>query len=403
MISFDKTHNNRPSLWGRPASPHPALRGSLGWLAAALMSFQLQAAPEPITTDFPDDQVLAVLPEATPSETWRKDTAEETARRLENLIGQARSSGDPRYLGYAEALIAHWPDEELTDRLRVLRATLQQSLHRFDVARSELLHVLSASTDRRQRVQARLTLANLELVQGNYRNAKIHCDALNADYPGLIAQSCQALVAARTGKPERAYKRLTSQLADRRGNGNLDTTSWLWTEGTLGDIAAQTGLANARMHWQTVLAEDPDDLYIRAQLADWHLQHNQPEQALLLTQGYEAVDPLAVIRAIAMKRLDHPGSEALNLQLRQRFEEAEWRGAMLHARDFARFLLDVEGQPTEALYWAAENWQSQREPLDTRLLLRSALAAQDPGQSRAVTDWLTSQGQQDARYPELQK
>jgi hypothetical protein len=99
----------------------------------------------------------------------------------------------------------------------------------------------------------------------------------------------------------------------------------------------------------------------------------------------------------------HPGSSELNSRLRQRFEEARWRGALLHARDVARFELDIENQPQEALRLAIENWESQREPLDARLLLRSALAADNKVQYQRVRDWLKAQGQSDARYPEFKQ
>ena len=48
-----------------------------------------------------------------------------------------------------------------------------------------------------------------------------------------------------------------------------------------------------------------------------------------------------------------------------------------------------------------KNWQSQREPLDTRLALRAALAANNNDQLQRVVDWLTRHGQVDARYPEV--
>ena len=75
----------------------------------------------------------------------------------------------------------------------------------------------------------------------------------------------------------------------------------------------------------------------------------------------------------------------------------------MHARDVARFELDIENQPQEALRLAIENWESQREPLDARLLLRSALAADNKVQYQRVRDWLKAQGQSDARYPEFKQ
>ncbi|WP_088826327.1 hypothetical protein [Marinobacter sp. es.048] len=386
-----------------PAFRFPALRVRVFCLIAALVPFQLQAAPDPIITDFGNDQVLAELPRNAPGIRSNPDSAEEAGNRLQRLIIQARTTGDPRYLGYAQTLINNWSEDNLTDRLRVLRATLRQSLHQFEPARSDLEQVLTTFSDTEQRIQARLTLANLELVQGRYGVARKQCQALQSDYPGLVAASCLASVEARTADPEKAYEGLALALVETNKRQRPDSTSRLWAEGTLGDIAAQAGLPEAQVHWQRVLEANPNDLYIRAQLADWHLEQGHFERVLALTNGFDAVDTLAVIRAIAMARMGHPDSDELNGRLRQRFKEARWRGALLHARDTALFLLEIENQPQEALELAIENWNSQKEPLDTRLLLRSSVAANDKVQYQSVRDWLIKQGQRDARYPEFEQ
>lgn len=288
-----------------------------------MLPWQLHAAPEPINTEFRDDRILAELPTSTPAAP-EPTNPERAADTLKALITQARSTGEPRYLGYAQTLIGRWPEAQLTDRLLVLRATPRQSLHQFEPARADLARVLSGAARNRQRIQARLTLANLELVQGRYRQARQHCLALQSAYPGLIAASCQALVSARTGNARQAYRTLKRQVNEAATAGTTDPTSRLWAE-----------------------------------------------------------------------------ADALNRRLRERFAEAKWRGAMLHKRDFARFQLDVEQQPEVALKFAMANWQSQREPPDTRLALRAAQATDNQEQLKRVMDWLSSHGQADARYPEV--
>ncbi|WP_239038054.1 hypothetical protein [Marinobacter sp. C7] len=341
--------------------------------------------------------MLATLPEAPPVPEQLPTSATELADRVQDLIGQARGTGDPRYLGYAERLFQRWPESPLNDRLLVLRATLYQSLHRFEQAREDLAVVLERSRNRQHRIQARLTLANLETVQGRYPEAAHQCRQLTRQYPGLIAASCSAQVTARTGEPEAAYRALETLLADADSES---PTARLWAEGTLGDIAAQLGWTVAEKHWQQVLSASPSDLYTRAQLADWHLQKGNHREVLALTEGHERVDSLAVIRAIAMLRSHHPDQDTLIRQLRERFSEAQWRGALLHQRDYARFLLDVEARPGQALEQARDNWRSQREPLDTRLLLRAAQAAGNPDTLAILRQWLKHHGQTDARYPE---
>lgn len=402
ICSCNRTRRRLP-VQLKPASTFPTRPGGAFCagllLLTALTGYctSVTASPGPIETDFDNAAILVELPEPALTDPAPPDSPEQLADLVRRQIDRARSSGDPRFLGYAEGALQQWQGP-VTDRLLVLRATLQQSLHRFDSAREDLDRVITGAGTPQQKTQAILLLANMETVQGNYAAAETHCEQLQQRYPGLIADSCIAQLDARTGSPRKAYQTLRRRAA----TGRADTTSKLWVEGTLGDIAAQLGMPEAADHWQAVLSVSPDDLYTRAQLADWHLSQNQPDRTLSLTEGYEQVDSLAVLRAIAMARSGHPGAEALADNLRERFAEARWRGNLLHQRDMARFHLDVENNAGTALVFAKGNWQTQREPLDTRLLLRAARATGDSRPEQEVRSWLDRHGQTDARYPEAE-
>lgn len=378
----------------------PALKGgafSAILTGMAVFGSTAWAAPADIRTDFGDTDILVTLPQPALTQAPLPDNAGELADTIQQQILQARRDGDPRYLGYASGLLSQWPEDRLTDRLRVLRATVRQSLHQFDDARADLQTVISTANDPTQKRQAQLTLANLELVQGRYEQAAVQCQALIESSPGLVAHSCQAQVQGRTGQPQVAYQQLLDRTrADQRHN----SSARLWAEGTLADLAAQLGDARARDHWRFILSQQPDDLYTRARLADWFLDNNQPENTLPLTEGYEHVDSLAVIQAIAMLQTNHPQANAVITRLRERFSEARWRGSLLHERDLARFQLDVEGQPQQALSHALANWQDQREPEDTRLVLRASIAAGEEEPANTVRNWLNQHRQTDSRFPE---
>jgi len=402
MTSSDRKSSHRTQKSLHPVFSLPALRrggafwigfGALGLLCSSLAA----AAPSPIQSDFDDDMVLVTLPASAPASDRVPSSPEAMAREVQKLISEARRSGDPRFLGYADRLFKQQAGQALTDELLVLRATLAQSLHKFEAARQDLNTVLNRSKAPLQRAQALVTLANIELAQGRYDQAKPFCEQLTEERPGLIAASCLAQVAARTGGAKPAYKKLA---ATTRFLRRANPQERMWAQGTLGDIAAQLGQSSAAEHWQQVLSQNPDDLYIRAQLADWYLQNGKPKQALAATEEYESVDNLAVIRAIAMRQVNHPNAQALASRLRERFDEALWRGSMLHQRDLARFELDIEQRPENALQHAMANWDSQREPQDTRLALRAALAAQDNTALSQLRDWLKQQNQFDARFPE---
>lgn len=382
---------------------HPALRRrafSIVALVTALAMETALAAPAAIETAFNDQEILITLPSEALTPDTPPDSAPALADQVQAYLLQARSQGDPRYLGYAQALFERWPESRMTDRLKILRATLNQSLHRFEPAREELNDILnkSNSSSRRQVTQARLTLANLELVQGHYESAHSHCRQLANEFPGLIAASCLAQVDARTGHAGTAYQSLHAQT---RRSPASDTTSQIWALGTLADIAAQLGRPEAEQHWREVLTLAPDDLYTRTQLADWLLERGKNEAVIRLTESYEQVDSLAVIRAIAMKRHKHTDAGRLSAMLEERFTEARWRGTQLHQRDLARYALDIEGDAETALTHALANWQDQREPLDTRLLLRAAQSAGNDSVSAEVRSWLNQHDQRDARYPEV--
>lgn len=351
-----------------------------------LASVGAAAAPA-IQTDFLDNDVLAELPVTRSARATAASEPQLTQAVRQNLQ-LAQRHGDPRYLGYARRLLADWPEQDLGPEPRLLRARLRQSLHEFDAARADLEFVRAHSDSPSLNRQAILLQATMALAQGHYPEAGQACRALLQQRADLMAYSCQALVEGRAGNPESAYRSLRQILRQSRASNAQQLG---WTLGSLGELADLLELDDARRHWQTALLMTPDDLYVRTQLADWHLRQGEPEHTLELTEGYAQVDSLAVLRAIALKRTGHrPQAEALAAHLNERFAEALWRGDMLHRREYARFLLDVSNRPEQALTQARLNWQDQREPADTRLLLRAARAAGDPQASAQAHQWLAS-------------
>ena len=377
-----------------------ALRGGLlfGLLATATLAF---GSGTTITTAFSDNDVLVHLPAGAPDTTNASvQNPAALEQQLRQYILNARQKGDPRFLGYAQSALDRWPEARMTDGLLLMRATVRQSLHQFTAARSDLKQVLSGTPHRQHRAQATLTLATLDTVQGQYQEAMERCITLARLHPGLVAASCQAQAQARSGQAEVAYERLKTLTDDTR---SPDRDARAWAQGTLADIAAQLGRADAQTHWRLALAQNPQDLHTRTRLADWLIQHERYGEALALTRDHVDVDAIAVLRAIALEALDDPAAEQARKRLQQRFSEARWRDDMLHKRDYARYLLDVRHQPDEALAYARENWKDQKEPTDTRLLLRAALANEATADLERVIHWLAENNQHDARYPEVQR
>src|SRR6202161_374923 len=84
-------------------------------------------------------------------------------------IQQSRLSGDLRYLGYAEAVLAPWVKQTPpTPTVLVLQATLQQSRHEFSASLDTLDHALAVRPDDAQALLIRATVLR---VLGRYPEA----------------------------------------------------------------------------------------------------------------------------------------------------------------------------------------------------------------------------------------
>jgi hypothetical protein len=120
-----------------------------------------------------------------------------------------------------------------------------------------------------------------------------------------------------------------------------------------------------------------------------------------LLQDKTRADPLLLRYALALKLL---GSRELALhieQLRDRFEASRLRGDRVHIREEARFTLHLLNDPKKALQLAQENWQVQKEPADARILLESALAAQDAASLETMRAWLKKTSLEDIELERL--
>ena len=120
---------------------------------------------------------------------------------------------------------------------------------------------------------------------------------------------------------------------------------------------------------------------------------------LTLLQGQESIEPLLLRIAIAQKQLADPRLARSRDQLASVFDAEAQRGESIHRREQARFLLEVEDRPREALAAALLNWQVQREPDDALILVVAARAAGQPGRAAPASDFARAQGLQDARIP----
>ena len=373
-------------LWGR----------LFACFAVALLGGGLSSAQADPYVPRTENAVLAELSAGT-------RFADVTARRLARArvdvaiplaqfyIQQARISGDLRFLGYAEAVLAPWvkTNPPLPDVL-VLQATLQQSRHEFTAALATLDR---ASAARPADPQALLIRATVLRVLGRYAEAGPACEQFSRRVEPRLGALCTQSLRGLTGDLESAYAALTQ--ISSQGWLNAEK-SWLYSE--LGEMAVRLGRDDDAQQWfQRDLTLVPTDFYVRAAYADLLLRQRRPAEVLALLKGQESFEPLLLRIAIAQKQLDDPGLAQSSVRLRTAFSAELQRGEAVHRREQARFLLEVEEQPKLSLDAAIENWTVQREPDDVLVLVNAAKAAGSPAAAEPALAFARTQGQTDVR------
>ena len=306
-------------------------------------------------------------------------------------LQQSRLSGDLRYLGYAQAVLAPWVTHKpAVPDVLVLQATVQQSRHEFDASLATLDRALAVRPDD---PQAQLIRATVLRVQGRYREAGAACDQFSQLVEARLGTLCTESLRGLNGHLDLAYEAL--QQLSTQGWLNAEK-SWLYSE--LGEMAARLGRdAEAEQWFQQDLRLVPADFYVRAAYADLLLRQGRAAEVPVLLQGHESFEPLLLRIAIAQHRLHDPREAQSSGRLRAAFAAESQRGDALHRRELARFLLDVEDQPKPGLAVALENWASQREPDDVLVLVDAARAAASPAAAGPALDFMRVSGLHDAR------
>jgi tetratricopeptide (TPR) repeat protein len=318
--------------------------------------------------------------------------AAELAQRYFDL---AMARGDPRYVGYAEAVVTRFADP-LPASLRLIRGLLRQYRHDFDGALADFAAALELDPDL---ADARAWRGAIYLVQANYAAAQDECDALRRLGRTTLFGACLGLVQAYGGQLEAAYRTLQQALANTR---DPDNRLWLLTR--LGEVAAWRGQVDqAERHYREALGIGRDDGYLLAAWGDFLLDSGRPAEVLKQLAGWEVSDGLLLRLAEAEAALKLPGAARLARMLDDRFAAAKQRGDTTHRAEEARYQLRLRGDAKEALRLAAENYKVQREPRDARILLEAAIAAGDPAAAQVVRDWLGSSGFEDARLQSMGK
>jgi tetratricopeptide (TPR) repeat protein len=369
-----------------------------GWLACAALcavtaTAAVGASPY-VPTD--DNEVLAHLPAGTTHASLQ--VRQQAAARLDVAlplaqfyISQARLTGDLRFLGYAEAVLRRWIGHSPPDpQALVLHATILQSRHSFDAALGELDEALRARPDD---AQAWLTRATVLRVLGRYNEAAGACAQFARWADAGVSLICEQSIKGLAGHLQTAY----AALSGLSTQGMLDPER-AWRDSELGEMAVRLGRdADAERWFRKELTYSPQDFYVRAAYADLLLRQHRSAEVLVLLKGQQSIEPLLLRLAIAQRQVHDPGLARSSELLQAAFAAEAERGEAVHRREQARFLLEVQDRPQEALAAALANWAVQREPDDALILVNAARAAGAPQRSQPALEFARTYGLRDVR------
>ncbi|MBK6592477.1 MAG: hypothetical protein IPG23_06875 [Burkholderiales bacterium] len=299
----------------------------------------------------------------------------------------AMARGDPRYVGYADAIVKRFSAKPPAS-LQVVRGTLRQYRHDFAGALADYASALAADPDL---ADAHAWRAAIFLVQARYDLAQQECTALQRLGRPVLHGGCAGLVQAYTGRLDQAYATLQQALAAARYDEHR-----LWLHTRLGEVSAWQGRpAQAEQHYRRALGLGQDDGYLLAAWSDFLLDQNRAAEVVKQLAGWEASDGLLLRLAEAEARLKLPQAAAHIQALDARYAAARLRGDTTHRAEEARYYLRLRGDAKQSSILASQNYQIQKEPRDARIALEAALAAKDPESASDGLAWLRSSQFQD--------
>ncbi|MBE2251875.1 MAG: hypothetical protein IAE78_20235 [Myxococcus sp.] len=372
------------------------------WLALGgtlLVTGGLLLLPKPSTgapfTPASLDEVLEQVPVRRAGDAGL--SAEAAAEVARALITQSRQrGGDTRLLGQAQAVLAPWwSDDAPAPAVRLMRATIKQSLHDFDGALEDLDVLAATPTD----VQAQLTRATVLSVRARYREAEPVCLGLRGQVEDAVVAACLAPLLAIQGRAEEAEVMVRAALAKTSKASTL--RGWLLS--ILGEVQTWRGNAEGAVATlREALAADDTDTYSRLLLGATLTELARPAEAVALwASRVERSDPELLELVLAARAAHLDEADALAATLAQNVEASRRRKDPVHRREESRYALRVEGDVPRALALARENFEVQQEPADVRVLLEAALAARDRAAAAPALAWMKRTGFAAPRFVSL--
>jgi Tfp pilus assembly protein PilF len=289
-------------------------------------------------------------------------------------IDYSRQVGDAHYAGYAEAVISPWVRTAAPPAAAlVTEATILQYRHQFDEARALLQQALKIDP---RNAQAWLTLATLDMVQGDYDVAPRDCAQVSNNAGIDIGLACLGNLRAYTGQANQSLALLHQVEATA---AQAPATYQAWIQGLLAETAERLGSWGvAESHYRKALELLPRDNFLLVAYADFLLDRARPREVLSLLSDHTQSDTAFLRIALAQSALHTDQVQRYTWIMAARFEALRLRGSDYFGREESRFALQLQHDPKAALDLALRNWRLQRAPWDARVVLEAALAANQP-------------------------
>jgi len=355
---------------------------SLMFLVLLWLPMLAQAQRPPAVVPASADTVLERLPRGYAALAPAIAGAKVSMSDVQQLLTTAARTGDARLATRAEGLLSRFPAN--TRDTGILKARAFSAQHRHDFASALRLLDAVIRIDPRD-ADARLSRAQIQLVQGRIALARSDCAALalgvDADH-GLI---CVASISQRMGDTAHASALLDRWLVQ----GAQDPGFRRYVLVMRAEAAARTH--DADDWFRRALAMAPDDVRTLASYARYLRANGRPREVLTLLATAPESDGLQLQRALAAHAARSPDAQRLAKAQQRRYELAYAAGGEPELRDEAEFLLTLRNDAAGALKVALRNFESQRDQEDVDILRRAAFAAKRPDALRPLYSWAKSQ------------
>ncbi len=300
-------------------------------------------------------------------------------------------NADPRLLGRIKALLQPWWTKSLAPiEVRFFRGFIHQHEHRFADSLVDIESVLIANP---RHNSARFLQISIQQILGDFKQAETNCRQLRRSVGELVGIACVLWQQSFQGNLKRSFYKFKNEMV----KSDLSQVAVkVYFLSALADMAMrQNELINARKYWHEVLTLSPSP-HVHVALADVLLAQKDYGGVLELLSPSGSNESMLLRLAIAAKRLGHPDALRYRKEFESKIVVSRLRGDNIHHREEALYQLEILGDVNRALHHAKANWESQKEPIDIRILAQTATVTGNHETLAQLKQWIQERDYEDA-------